>query len=176
VAQSDSNYLLLKSSGTPDYTLCQMRSWLSSDCSTQYNVSGTAGGHLRSHCELPQDGLSYRNTVPDTPAFTKSTGYRDVAAQLLTSLALNTGVSNANASSTRLLSQLMPIFGNNETKFTLSPVMPSLAEALAVISGSEYFHPYSSLTIVRTHYGSRVIGFDSIKHLDTFYNLNPWSS
>ena len=136
VAESDSNYILLKSSATPDYTLCQMRSWLSSDCSTQYNVSGTTGGHLRSHCELPQDVLSYKHSVPDAPAFSVSTDYRYVAAQLLTSLALNTGISNANASSTRLLSQLTPIFEKDETKFTLSPIMPSLAEALAVISGS----------------------------------------
>lgn len=136
VAQSDSNYILLKSSATSDYTLCQMRSWLSSDCSTQYNVSGTSGGHLRSHCELPQDGLAYKNSVPNSPAFATSSDYREVAAQLLTSLALNTGVSNANASSTRLLSQLTPVLEKGATKFTLSPIMPSLAEALAVISGS----------------------------------------
>jgi len=120
-----------------------MRSWLSSDCSTQFNVSGTAGGHLRSHCELPQDGLSYKHSVLEAPAFTKSTDYRNVAAQLLTSLALNTGISNANASSTRLLTQLIPIFDKAETKFSLSPTMPSLAEALAVISASGYFQLHS---------------------------------
>jgi len=116
-----------------------MRSWLSSDCSTQYNVSGTAGGHLRSHCELPQDGLAYKNADPAAPAFTQSYDYREVAAQLLTSLALNTGISNANASSSRLLSQLTPVFEKDAAKLTLSPIMPSLAEVLAVLSGSEYF-------------------------------------
>ncbi|KAH8600951.1 hypothetical protein B0O99DRAFT_294576 [Bisporella sp. PMI_857] len=135
VAQSDSNYLLIKSPTTTNYTMCQTKSWLSPDCSTQYNVSGTSGGHLRSHCNIPRDAMAYKQVVPGASTGKPSGDYRNVAAQLLLSLALNTGISNANASSARILSQLVPVL-SGPGKVTLSREKPSIAETLAVMSAS----------------------------------------
>jgi hypothetical protein len=134
---SDSIYMLIKSAATTDYTMCQIRSWTSHDCSTQYNVSGTTGGNLQSHCEDPSDTLAYSRSFPNKSTKV-SLDYRNVASEWLTALSLNTGVSDANSSTSRLLSQLvvtMPEFGP-PSGVKLSPLMPSLAETLAVMAGS----------------------------------------
>lgn len=110
-----------------------MRSFLSPNCSTWYNVSGTVGGHLNSHCEDPSDLMAYSKSVTDAP-IAISTDWRNVISEWALSLSLNTGVSNANSSTSRLLSQFIPAkpsWGNVE----LNGLMPSIAEALAVMSG-----------------------------------------
>lgn len=61
----DAIYLLAKSPLIPDYTLCEMRSWVTPYCSTHFNISGTAGSHMRAHCEDPDDADSYIKSVPD---------------------------------------------------------------------------------------------------------------
>ena len=136
VAASDSNYLLIKAHTAPDYTICQVRSWLTPFCSTHYTVSGTNGGNLSTVCEDAGDPLAYHRSVQDAPAYVLEPDYRDVAALAFISLTLNTGITNANASSNRLLSEFALNYPAWETKFTLSNVRPSLAETLAVISGS----------------------------------------
>ena len=140
-ALGDSNYILIKSAATPDYTLCQLRSWISPSCSTQYNVSGTTGGHLESHCEDPTDKLAYLKSVPTAPlpgqaSFVFSTDYRNVGSEWQLALSLNTGISNANASSSRLLSQLVPTFDMSWQTPKLSPIQPSIAEYLSVMAGN----------------------------------------
>jgi hypothetical protein len=140
-ALGESNYLLLKSAATPDYTLCRIRSWTSPSCNTEYNVSGTTGGHLESHCEDDSDKLAYIKSTPTAPLpgqqnFKFSTDYRNVGSQWQLALSLNTGISNANASSSRLLSQLVPTFDLSWEKVQLRPLQPSIAEYLAVMAGN----------------------------------------
>ncbi|RDW84840.1 hypothetical protein BP6252_02430 [Coleophoma cylindrospora] len=135
VASSDSIYILAKApaSTTTNYTLCQMRSFLSPNCSTRYNVSGTVGGNLASHCDDPTDPMAYWKSVADPP-ITPSTDWRNVISEWALSLSLNTGVSNANSSTSRLLSQFItaePSYGSAK----LNGLMPSIAEALSVLSG-----------------------------------------
>jgi hypothetical protein len=149
VDHSDSNYLLIKSQPTTDYTLCQIRGWTSPNCSTQYNVSGTTGGHLESHCEEHSDKLAYNQSVSDVPLKSPSTDYRNVASQWLTALSLNTGISNANSSTSRLLSQFVPIYESWQ-KVQLNPLQPSLAETLAVMAGSTLLK--SSIDSTYYHY------------------------
>jgi hypothetical protein len=99
-------------------------------------VSGTTGGHIESRCEDPNDEMSYDKSVhlPDPP-ISPNRDWRDVASEWMLSLSLNTGISNANASTSRLLSQLvvpMPGWGS----VSLNNLKPSLAEFLAVMAGS----------------------------------------
>lgn len=56
---SDSVYMLGKTVDFANYTLCEMRSWVSPNCSTQFNISGTAGASMQAHCEDPYDEDSY---------------------------------------------------------------------------------------------------------------------
>lgn len=121
-------YVLAKSSKISEYTLCSMRSFLYPNCSTNYTVSGIAGGQLASNCDDEKDTYSYKRTVADVPIIL-SQNWTTVAAQWASALSLNDGMNNANSSNARLLTQMIP------TGFSLSPLKPSIAEALAVLSG-----------------------------------------
>jgi hypothetical protein len=124
----DSVYILAKSHSSTNYTLCSMQSYLNPNCSTQYNVSGTTGGVLVSHCEDPMDQYSY-SRVNHSAGYDMSKDWATVASQWASALSLNDGVSNGNSSNARLLTQLVL------TNDSLSPVAPSVGEALAVLSG-----------------------------------------
>lgn len=65
VAGSDAIYLLAKSNLTTDYTLCELRSWVSPNCSTRFSISGILGASMRANCEDPDDTNAYIRSVPD---------------------------------------------------------------------------------------------------------------
>lgn len=149
---TDSVYVLFKAPNTvtKDYTLCKLRSGkisstililvlanpivLTPVCSTHYNVSGTTGGQMKSNCEDQGDEMAYQRSVPGAPAlFNKD--WVNVGSELIRALSLGTGVSNANASSSRLISQLVtqePTSGPAKRNGS----MPTIAESLAVMAGS----------------------------------------
>lgn len=129
-------YALIKApdSSTTDYTICQLRSYLSTSCSTIYNVSGLSGGQMTAHCEDPGNKLAYDKSV--SPSVTPwNTDWRNVAQQWMLSMSLNTGLSDANSSTSRLLSQLIPTvpaWGNVK----LPGLTPSISELMAVMVGN----------------------------------------
>jgi hypothetical protein len=137
VPSSDSIYVLFKADSTtnPDFSLCQLSSFRSPSCSTHYNVSGSNEGSLYSNCEDPNDEEVYSKSVPGA-LIAQSKDWRDVATDWALSLSLNTGISNANASTSRLLSQLILSPPSPGTDPKLNPLMPSVAEALAVMAGN----------------------------------------
>lgn len=135
VPQSDSIYILIKSSAITNYTLCQIRSFLSPNCSTRYNVSGTAEGTLSTVCEDPNDDQAYIRSVENAPVI-KSTDWRNVASEWALALSLNDGTVNANSSTARLLSQLILTAPDWQGIMQLSPLLPSISEALAVMAGN----------------------------------------
>lgn len=114
--------------------MCQIRSFTSPNCSTQYSVSGTSQGSLSTTCEDPKNPNAYDKSVQDAPVI-RSTDWRDVISQWSLALSLNDGTFSANSSTARLLSQFVityPSWGD----VSLNPLMPSLAEALAVMAGN----------------------------------------
>jgi hypothetical protein len=129
VQGSDSIYLLAKSGTVQDYTLCQLRSWVTSKCSTQFNISGIAGAQMRAHCEDPSDTNAYFRSVPGI-ADTPSVDWKNLADEWRLSMDLNGGISNNNASNARILTDF--IIG----KASLNPQLPSMAEALAVLASA----------------------------------------
>ncbi|KAE9376051.1 hypothetical protein N431DRAFT_543398 [Stipitochalara longipes BDJ] len=134
VANSDSIYILIKSSAIPDYTMCQVRSFVSPACSTQYNVSGTGQGSLQSHCEDAHDPDAYIKSVEGAPVI-RTPDWRSVGQDWALSLSFNSGISSANSSTARLLSQFIyyvPPWGAVQ----LNPLLPSISEVLAVMAGS----------------------------------------
>lgn len=62
---SDAIYILAKSYHITDYTLCEMRSWVSPFCSTEFRSSGTAGTSMRALCEDPHDVNVYFRSYPE---------------------------------------------------------------------------------------------------------------
>jgi hypothetical protein len=147
IMYGDSIYILVKAQGFANYTLCSVRSFLSPNCSTQYKVSGLTGGSLISNCEDPDDKQMYALSVPNSP-IKISSDYMNVASQWATSLSLNDGFFNANASNARLLSQLVPQPTNFPPK--LPTLKPTIAEAIAVLAGSTLLMASTSSAFV--HY------------------------
>ncbi|KAK6217643.1 hypothetical protein LQW54_003365 [Pestalotiopsis sp. IQ-011] len=129
VVDSDSIYILAKSGVVEDYTVCQLKSWLSPKCSTQFNISGITGAQMRAHCEDPHDENAYSKSQPATPE-DPSIDWKNMADQWRLSMDLNGGATNSNASNARILTNLIL----NTTR--LEPLLPSIAEALAVLSSS----------------------------------------
>lgn len=64
VVNSDSIYILTKSHKMVNYTLCEMRSWVTPLCSTEFRSSGTAGTSMTAWCEDAQDTNAYHRSFP----------------------------------------------------------------------------------------------------------------
>ncbi|KAJ3492784.1 hypothetical protein NLG97_g5152 [Lecanicillium saksenae] len=128
---ADAIYIMGKNHLIADYTLCELRSWVSPKCSTQFNISGIAGSKMAAHCEDPNDANNYRRSfdaeqdwgypVPD---------WKWLADQWRLSSDLNGGVLNSNPSNGRILTQLAV------AQPALLAYQPSMAEALAVFASS----------------------------------------
>lgn len=119
---------------TADFTMCQLRSYLSPSCSTFYNVSGLSGGQLEARCEDPNNKMAYGKSVPSFN-LTWNTDWRNVAQEWMLSMSLNTGLSNANSSTSRLLAQLIPTVPSWGI-VKLDPLTPSISELMAVMAGN----------------------------------------
>jgi hypothetical protein len=149
-AMGDSVYTLFKAPNaiTTDFTLCRMRSGkfftcksfkadgavLYPNCSTSYEVSGTKGGQMRASCENENDNMEYGMVVSGAPV-TIAKDWMNVGSGMLSALALGTGISNANASSSRLITQLVTAQPKSGV-VQRSASMPSISESLAVMAGS----------------------------------------
>ncbi|KAI8667488.1 hypothetical protein NCS56_00885000 [Fusarium sp. Ph1] len=131
VFEADAIYMLGKSAGNKNYTLCQLRSWVSPNCSTQFNISGTAGANMEAHCEDDEDENAYRQSFPPDQGWSPpSLDWKWLADQWRLSMDLNGGAVNNNASNARILTQL----ALHEPK--LPSNLPSMAEAVAVYSSA----------------------------------------
>lgn len=156
VSNDTGNYIdsiyILATSATGDYTMCSMRASITTRCSTQYHAS-LSGGSLNAHCEDSQDSLAYGKSYTNATEGVIATDWADVATEWALALSLNAGINDAMASNARLLSQLIP------TDQALNPSLPSIAEALAVLSGctlllssidSPFIHYWNYSTTVAT--------------------------
>ncbi|RYP45232.1 hypothetical protein DL768_008395 [Monosporascus sp. mg162] len=112
-----------------DFTLCELRSWVTTKCSTEFDLLGLAGGEMRANCEDPGDENVYRRSIEDVPPWI-SPDWRNLVDQWQLSMNINGGVTNSNASNARILTQLVL------RRPALDPLLPSVAEALAVYASS----------------------------------------
>ena len=121
-----SQMYLLATSANSTYTMCSMRVALSPDCITEYNAS-MSGGSLTSYCG--NHSLAYSKSRPDAPSGSWVKDWESVGIQWGLGLDLNGGITDDNGALPRLLTQLIP------TTNALSPNLPSISEALAVLAG-----------------------------------------
>lgn len=153
-------YMLAKPPSTTvtnEYVLCGIRSFQYLDCSTSYHAA-QSGGQLSVHCRGDgAQGKTYWDTVKNSkdvpPLSSMAKDWKDVGTEWIRAVALTQGITDANASSSRLMTQLIPAW-NNETSATLSPSLPTIGEALGVLaahtilasSEAAPFVPYSKYT------------------------------
>lgn len=134
--ESDSLYILAKSNdsavhGPPDEKMnmiCSLRSAMSPNCSTTFH-SSFSGSALSTNCNDEHDAMAYSRSRPDATSGVTNFNWTTVANQWAITVSLGAGLTSANASNARLLTQLMPL--DRE----LNTTRPSIAEALAVQAG-----------------------------------------
>ncbi|OJJ44012.1 hypothetical protein ASPZODRAFT_135445 [Penicilliopsis zonata CBS 506.65] len=135
--EADAIYLLgaAPKGHTPDYVLCSMKAKQSGRCSTHYVVAAS-GATVSLRCEDPSDPLQYDLRVANVVEDYYDPDWKNVAADWANAVALGTGVTDGDGSNERLLMQMIPSFDNQTNTSSLSPKLPSISEALAVMAGS----------------------------------------
>lgn len=121
---------------TADYMLCGIRVFQYSGCSTHLFVA-QAGNDLSVYCDQhPMKWRSYAETATATNPISLAVEEKTwtvFGAEWIRSLALTHGISDGNASSARLLTQMIPPYSNN-TPAKLPLDTPTVAEALCILS------------------------------------------
>ncbi|KAL2867801.1 uncharacterized protein BJX67DRAFT_371777 [Aspergillus lucknowensis] len=112
----------------PEYVLCSLRAKQSPLCSTRYHVTAS-GSQLTTRCEEDHP-LQYNLRMPHATDGDWQPDWKYIASEWGLSLSLNTGITDGLSSNARLLMQFAP-----QTP-SLSPDLPSLSEALAVMAGN----------------------------------------
>lgn len=119
------------------FSLCRIHMSVTAKCATQYNAL-SGGGAMEALCEDKAGDMALEKVNPNAREIPRIPNWRDIGFDWSNSLSLNTGIVDANASNSRLLTQLMLVPSNSEPddfKVDLSRSLPSMGEALAVMSG-----------------------------------------
>jgi hypothetical protein len=116
------------------FFLCQIKVSLTPMCSTRYNATG-ASGSLEAICN-DDDDMTYIKSLSNATVDVTRPDWRDIGVDWSNSMSLNTGIMDANASNSRLLTQLaLEPKQDGSGLYDLNPALPSPAEAIAVMSG-----------------------------------------
>jgi hypothetical protein len=119
------------------FSLCKIEMSITPECATQYNAR-SGGGTMEALCEDKSADMSYIHHNPDAQGINGVVNWKDVGFDWANSLSLQTGIVDGNASNSRLLNQLMLQPKNSDPEnfqVDLNPALPSMGEALAVLSG-----------------------------------------
>ncbi|KAL6233262.1 hypothetical protein BDW75DRAFT_215695 [Aspergillus navahoensis] len=111
----------------PEYYLCRLKAKQSIHCSTRYKATAS-GSHLYTVCE-ENHPLQYNLRVPDALE-SWANDWMNIASEWAFTLSLNAGITDGESANARLLMQFVP------TTPTLTPMLPTLSEALAVLAGN----------------------------------------
>jgi hypothetical protein len=119
------------------FSVCKIHVSITPKCTTQYNAR-SGGGSMEALCEEKADSMEYSKLNPEAQWVVSVPNWRDIGFDWSNSLSLQTGIVDGDASNSRLLTQLMLRPTNDDPKnleVDLSPALPSMGEALAVMSG-----------------------------------------
>lgn len=122
------------------YSVCKIDVDVTPYCSTRYQAGGS-GGKMQALCGNPAEGtvgdMAYVKSLTNATLVRGLANWRDVGTDWANSLSLGTGISDGEASNSRLLMQLqlVPTGDPDNLEVKLNPLLPSMAEAIAVLSG-----------------------------------------
>lgn len=119
------------------YAVCRLGMSITPGCATQYNAR-SGGGTMEALCEGRDQDMAFEKHHPEGQWVENVANWRDIGFDWSNSLSLQTGIMDGSASNSRLLTQLMlnPKNTSRENfQVDLSPALPSMGEALAVMSG-----------------------------------------
>ena len=175
----DALYVLVASPKS-EYMLCSISASLTPNCSTQYHSSMT-GGQMASHCDDPKNSLAYGKSYPNATNGLRNYDFTNVAFSWATAISLGDGITDSNASNARLLSQLIPVSNS------LDESLPSIAEALAVLSGctllissmdAPFIHYWNYSTTIPTLTDAQYQRFNATLAFQDYasYGNQPWQN
>lgn len=122
-------------SKTNEHVLCSLKAMQYSSCTTQYRAAQSSS-QLSVHCDLDSGNtIPYHKSAPYAPMTVPAPNWKDVGSEWIQAVALSSGVSSANASIARLITQMIPSFDPEMQPATLSRSLPSIGEALGVLAG-----------------------------------------
>ncbi|KAJ2905532.1 hypothetical protein MKZ38_005176 [Zalerion maritima] len=154
---ADAIYILAKSPAANmagNYTICELRSWLATSCSSKFSIKGTEGGELKALCEKDGDENRFDKLHPGVATPKPSGDWKNMVDQWRLAIDLNGGIQNNNASNARILTGLVinqlpelerlrddALLAERQgekikTSGGLPALLPSMAEALAVLISS----------------------------------------
>lgn len=119
------------------YSVCKIDVDITPHCSTRY-AAGGSGGKMEALCNDRAGDMAYIKSQTNATTVQGLKNWRDVGFDWSNSLSLNTGIMDADASNSRILMQLQLVPTADEADnvdVDLSPLLPSMSEALAVMSG-----------------------------------------
>ncbi|KAF2036251.1 hypothetical protein EK21DRAFT_96201 [Setomelanomma holmii] len=122
---------------TEMFSLCKIHVSITPGCSTQY-IAMSGGGTMEALCEDRADDMSYAKHHPEDPYIENVVDWKDIGFDWANALSLQTGIVDGDASNSRLLTQLMLNPTNSDPEnleVEIDPDLPSMGEALAVMSG-----------------------------------------
>ncbi|RAK72311.1 uncharacterized protein BO72DRAFT_389887 [Aspergillus fijiensis CBS 313.89] len=117
----------------PAYVLCALKAKQSGLCSAQYQVD-SSGAELSTRCEDPTDTLQYSRRVPGVVEDNYDINWKSVGWLWLDAVSLGSGIAGEDASIERLLTQMVPAYDNSSNTASLNANVPSVAEAIAVLT------------------------------------------
>lgn len=160
----DSVYLLAtppSTISTNEHVLCSVKAMQYLDCTTKYHVA-EAGGRLEVHCDKDEENiLSYSKSQSTATNGVWNQDWKDVGSEWIKAVALSQGVSDANASIARLVTQMIPAFNIGTYATSLDPSLPSIGEAIGVLAGCTLL--LSSADAPFVHYWNYSTKFTSLE-------------
>ncbi|KAJ5246876.1 hypothetical protein N7468_001859 [Penicillium chermesinum] len=115
---------------SPEYVLCAIRAKETGKCSTSYRAA-SSGAVLFANCDEDGNKYQYNKHDKNFKEGIWSADYKNVVGQWASSVSLGSGITGADASSERLIMQMMPSYDNATDSYSLSPQLPSIGEALS---------------------------------------------
>ncbi len=120
---------IINALGQLDYLFCSIKAMQYFNCTTRYHAAGS-GGQLSVHCDDDEENtIPYLKCETIAPLEVWEPDWKDVGGQWADALALDNGISDANASVSRMLAQMIP------PSLALDPGLPSVGESLGVLGG-----------------------------------------
>jgi hypothetical protein len=130
---------------TGRYPLCKLEVDVSTRCSTRHSVS-ISGTKLEVLCGDQAEDMAIMKTRPNATAIRGVINWKDIGFDWANSLSLQTGIMDGDASRARILMQLQLTLGSSGVN--LNPLLPSLAETLAVTASDTLLASFQDASFV----------------------------
>jgi hypothetical protein len=141
---------------TGQYPLCKLEMDISPCCSTIHSVS-VSGNRVEALCDGRAADMAYAKTETNTTTIRDVSGWKEFGLAWVNSLSLQSGMDDAEATSSRNFMQLQ--LDSEVSDVKLEPFSPSLAETLAVTASYSLLMSFQDAPFVHYWVSAAIIRF-----------------